>query len=192
MASRDLSSELAAEIRKAKLRPALLYEGVFLSGASPTVDEYLRLWSGVGTLTWEGNAFLGAGSLLGVRGLDEVADIRAVGFEVTLSGINLSDRARALAGTRKYKAGRLWFAVLTESNEIIGEPYRIADGRFDRMRLAASGATTSLAAQYESRLIDLHRPRLRHYTSVDQQVEHATDEGFKDVASLADMAIQWG
>ena len=56
--SRDLTVAFAAALAEPQLRPVLFFEGQFASG-------WVRIWSGLGEVSWNGQIWSGAGSLVG-------------------------------------------------------------------------------------------------------------------------------
>lgn len=111
MTTRPLSSALATEIQQPVVRPVLLYEGEFASPGSET-PSFLRLWSGVGDLSWDGKTWTGAGHLLGLSPLGENTELRAEGFTVSLAGMTTEAVSRALQEVRQGKPGKLWIGAM--------------------------------------------------------------------------------
>lgn len=188
MAERDLTTDMLAAIAAGTVRPALLYEGTFYSGG----DVYLRLWTGVGDLSWDSKTWTGGGSLLSISNLDETTDLRAVGFSVTLSGMDSSFISLAQQSVRQGKAGKLWLALFDAAGALLADPYLLKRGRFDVIPIKDDGQTCTIQATYEDRLVDLERPRDRRYTHEDQQIDYPGDRGFEYVPSLQNMDIAWG
>lgn len=189
MSSRDLTAGMLSAIAAGTVRPAILYEGIFVSGG---VDQYLRLWSGVGDLSWNGHTWTGSGELLGLSSIEEAADIRAVGFTITLSGMSAGLISNALSNARQGKAGTLWLALFDASGAVIADPYQLQSGRLDFTLVEDAADTCTIGAQYESRMVDLEKPRERRYTNEDQQLDYPADRGFEYMPSLQDMQIVWG
>ena len=75
-----LSGAAEAESYKIVARPVLLVEFGFTSGIS-------RLWSGLGTLSWNGLDWLGVGTLGQVSSVEETLEVRAAGASFELSGV---------------------------------------------------------------------------------------------------------
>jgi hypothetical protein len=182
--SRDLTAGLEAELTADALRPVLFYEGVFASGT-------LRLWSGVGTVSWNSKSWVGAGNLLGISEIEETTEIRAAGVTVSLSGLNPSIISAALGQARQGLAGRVWIGALTAAGAIVADPFMAYEGRLDVPEIERSGETCTVAISYESRLIDLERPRERRITHEDQQIDFPGDRGREYVASLQDKVVVW-
>lgn len=189
MTARSLTAGMLTAIAAGTVRPALFFEGVYDSGGS---DAYLRLWTGVGSISWNGHTWVGGGEQLGISQLEETRDVKAVGFTVTLSGMPSSLVAIALASVRQGRAGTLWLGCFDASNALIADPYQLQKGRFDIVVIEDAGETCTIAAQYESRLVDLERPRERFYTSEDQYLDFAADLGFAFVPDIQNgVDIPW-
>ena len=86
---RALTAEMAQEISLRNVKPVLLAELQFDSGT-------LYMWSGNGTLTWDGNDYIGGGNLISVSSMEETQNLEAKGIICTLSGIPTSLLALAL------------------------------------------------------------------------------------------------
>ena len=183
--SRDLSSGVISEITSSSLAPFLLFEGVFASGT-------LRLWSGIGDLSWNSYTWTGVGSLASISSVTESAETSAQGITVSLSGIPSSLVSLFLGDVRQGSAGKVYLGFLNSSNQVIDSPYMLFEGRLDVPAMEESAETAVISITYESRLIDLERPRESRYTDEDQQREFSGDIGFEFVPSLQDIVINWG
>lgn len=186
MAARDLTAGMLTAIQAGAVRPALLYEGAFDSGGTP---QYVRLWTGMGNLTWDAKTWVGGGHLLGISPITESTKTEAVGFEVTVSGMPSTRISLALSSARKNKPGSLWLALFDASGAVIADPYLLQSGRFDMIPIEDSGDTCTITVRYEDRLIALQKPRERRYTHEDQQLRSAGDLGFEYVQGLQDAAF---
>lgn len=183
--SRDLSAGVLAQLDAGAFRPVLFFEAEFASGT-------LRLWSGVGSVTWNAQTWTGAGQLIGISSITETTDARAVGVTISLSGMPTSLIAVALSEARQGKLGRVYLGFLNASGAVIADPYKSFEGRLDVPEISDQGDSCTIAISYESRLIDLERPRERRYTAEDQKIDYPDDRGFDNVASLQDAVIMWG
>ncbi len=186
MAERDLTPDMLTAIQAGVLRPALLYEGEFVSlGAT----EYLRLWTGVGSRSWDAKTWIGGGLVLGISMITEATTMQAVGFEVTLSGMPSDKISLALDSARKNKPGRLWLMLFDSVGAVIDDPYLLKRGKFDMIPIEDSGETCTITVRYEDRLLGLSIPRERRYTHEDQQLRAPGDLGFQYVQALQDAAF---
>ena len=108
MPARDLSAGVTARLGDRVVYPAMLYEGTFYSGGA---EVLVNAWTGFGALSWNGKTWLGQGNLLGVSSIEESTDIRAIGFDVTLTGVKSSNISLALQSGRQGKPGKIWLAL---------------------------------------------------------------------------------
>jgi hypothetical protein len=186
MTTRDLTSGLATAVQAGTVYPAILYEGEFDDGAGGSA--FLRLWSGIGTLSWNSLSWTGAGNLIGINAIAESTDLRANAFEIWLSGVSSALVATALTAARKNRSGKLWLALFNAGNFVtpIADPYLLKRGRFDTIPIDDSGDTAKITARYEDRLATLSIPHERRYTNADQQLRAPGDGGFRYQESLQD------
>ncbi len=183
--SRELTSTFAAALAEAELRPALFFEGAFATG-------WLRLWSGLGETTWNGHTWAGAGSLLGIGGIDERGEVVASGTTISLSGVPLDMVQLAIGEARQGLPGRIWLALLGEGGSIIADPVQAFAGRLDVPQITDDAETCTVTLSYESRLIDLTTPRSWRYTHESQQALYPGDRGFEYVTAIQDKEVTWG
>lgn len=183
--ARALTPAMLAAMATGNLRPLILYEGEFSGGT-------VRLFTGYGSLDWNGHAWTGSGQMLDITSIQEVSDLQAVNFTVSLNGELPSLIALALGQVRRGKSGSVWLGLLDAGNALIADPFLCFKGRADRPDIVPDPTHTVIAVAYESRLIDASRRRERRYTSEDQQIDFPGDQGFAYVPSLQDTQFTWG
>lgn len=183
--ARDLTAGMLSAIAAGTVRPVLFYQGAFSGGT-------VRLWTGLGTVSWNGQSWVGAGSLLGMSSIQETTEVRATGLSVSLSGVSTSLISLALTQARQGAAGSVWLGFLDAAGAVIADPTLAFQGRLDVPEIIDSGDTCSITISYESRLIDLERARERRYTSEDQRIDYPNDRGFDFVPGLQDATNVWG
>lgn len=188
--------------------PVLMLEMFFDSGT-------IRLWSGIGELTYNGNVFIGAGNLIGISPIEETEDLQAKGLVITLNGISSSLIAIALGeklrgrqlrlyqgmvndkryvatedGTGKVKLEDSSGFVLLENN-FIDSPYRLFSGLMDVMEFTDNGTTATLRLSVESNMIIGQRAKIGRYTNEDQKAKFPNDKGLEFINQLQDKEIVW-
>jgi hypothetical protein len=87
--------------------------------------------------------------------------------------------------------GSIYFACMS-GGTIVADPQLAYRGFLDVPSIEDQGDTCVVTISYESELIDLQRPRIRRYTSNDQKLDHATDNGFEFVSEIQDREVLWG
>lgn len=179
---------MLAALASERLAPVLLVELAFDAGTT-------RFWSGVGTLeSPDGETWTGTGVLGRIGKIEETAELRAVGCELTLSGIPTDVLDIAQGAGWQNRAARIYFGVLEDTasgREWVGEPLQIFGGRMDQMRFV-EGRDASIQLTLEGELIDLERTKARRYTAEDQRSEYSGDAFFDAVPSLQEKEIPWG
>lgn len=182
--SRGLSAGMLTQVGSANVTPILLFYGEFASGT-------VRMWSGIGDLSWDSQTWLGAGSLVQVSNIEETSEIKASGIVVTFNGIPADLLSLVLSDVRQGALGKVWLGFLS-SGSVVATPWLIFEGRIDTPVINEEAETCSIAITYESRLIDLSRPRTARYTDQDQKREFPGDLGMEFVLALQDKEIPWG
>jgi len=181
--ARSVTTALNNELTASELEPFFLVD----LGFSTT----LYFWSGIRQLTWNGNEYLGAGNLLGISAISETADVRAVGVNLTMSGLPASLISVALTEAYQGKPVKIRIGAMS-SGAVVADPYLVFDGRMDTMNIEDSGEGAFISLAAESRLIDLERPRVRRYTPEDQRIDFPNDTGLDYIPVIQDKSIHWG
>lgn len=182
---RDLTNAVKTAIVADQVLPILLFQGEFASG-------FVRVWSGIGDLSWNSEVWSGVGNLGGVSNIQENSDIQANGVTVTMSGIPSDLISLVLGDVIQGKLGKIYFGFLNVNGTIIDDPVLMFEGRLDVPQISENGGDATIQISYESRLIDLQKSRESRYTNEDQQRIYAGDLGFEFVPDLADKQITWG
>jgi len=182
--ARNLTAGLQAETLAAQLSPILFLEFETAAGTS-------RAWTGFGTISWNGQSWIGLGHLLGVSAIEETGDVVANGVSISLSGVPAELVSIALTHVRQGKPVRIWLGALDAAGAVIADPYLMFQGRFDTAAIQEGADTAAIIVQAESRLIDLERPRTRRYTPEDQAIDYPGDLGLAFVSAIQDAAIIW-
>ncbi|TXH19018.1 MAG: hypothetical protein E6R03_01225 [Hyphomicrobiaceae bacterium] len=202
--SREITEAVAAQATADSLVPFLLGAAEFDSGT-------VRMWSGIGNLIWDGETWLGGGSLLGISEISETREIEARGTSITLSGIPSALLSVALAEDYQDRPLKLWLGFLTPESwgdfssefgddfsrrysggEVIADPVLLFSGRMDVMEISESGETAQITIGVENRLIDLRKVRERRFTPEDQKSVYPDDKGFDFVPVIQDAPLLWG
>lgn len=181
---RQIDSSMAAALASGHIQPFFM---ALLSFKTST--QYV--WSGVGDLVYNGNTYVGVGSLGKIGTIQEGVDVNAFGTTVTLSGIDpvlLADcQNEMIPGAQ----ANLWFGLMT-NGVILGTPYLLFKGTMDQPTITWGTDTISITLALESKMLDLSRPSNRRYTSADQRLYYPTDTAFSWVEQLNDLADNWG
>ena len=175
-----------------KAEPAYEIHPILISKIS-TGGGDVRVWTGIGDLTFNAETYIGTGNLGGVTEVQEKTDLSANGLGFTLSGIPSDMISIALGEVEQGRDCTLWLALLnTSSGSLINNPYEIFAGFTDVAILTERPDTSSIVINAENRMISLERTRVRRYTHEDQVSEHTGDKGFEFVPALQDKVVMFG
>jgi hypothetical protein len=181
---RPLPTGFADKSLDVVIYPAFLVELDWPSGA-------LRLWTGYGTLSFDGNTYTGSGTIGNISPISESTDAGANGVTFSVSGIPSELISDALANNAQGRPARAWFALLNADRTFTIDPLLVFDGVIDTTVISDSGTTATIAVQAEKELIN-RRAESRRANHEDQQIDHPGDLFFDYVAQLQDAVINWG
>ena len=207
MASRDLTAAFVTAVTALELRPAVFLELEY--------DETtLRLWDGVGPISWNGEVWTGAGNMLGIQAAEETKELEASNAVFELNGVPESLISIALnhAAEGRGRPARVWFGLLTlestagshsaahssafavykPENAVIADPVRIFSGKMDVPTIQDDPARPVIQLTAENDLVALNRARNRRWTHEDQQIDYPGDLGFEGLARQQDTPFVWG
>lgn len=194
--SRDLPSALLANTSDDVIYPFFAVELLFDD------DNALRLWTGQGTLTYDGNDWFGTGILLDVSAIEETSEIAVRGASLTLSGV--PSEVISLAITQPYQGRKcnIYFGLVDKSaGAATGEVTlsygevnltEIFTGYMDQMDIQEGPDSSTIELKVENRLIDLERARVARFTSGYQKSVYPNDLGLDFVESLQNRPVSWG
>ena len=186
--SRDLATDMLAAIQAGTLRPVLFYEGQFRNTVTLAV-EYMRLWTGYGSISWDSHTWTGT-DLLAIEGIEETTQQRSVGFRIGLNGISSTVLTVALdADKSRNLPGTVWLGALDSTGAVIADPYLARTGFLSKVSWSDNGERCNISAEYEDENVALLVPFDRRYTPEDQAIDNPGDRGFDDVAQLQDKTI---
>lgn len=206
MSTRDISQSTIDSLDDDVIYPFFAVEMLF-DGA-----QVLRLWTGYGTLVYQGESWYGTGSLLSFDSVEETTEIAAKGASITLSGIPQEVLSLALSEPYQGRKANIYFGnfskgvLLQESSDFIlledGSKIsleagttnlsQIFSGYMDQMNIEEGPDSCTVELTVENKLVDLERARVARFTSAYQKSLYPGDLGLDFVESLQDKDIVWG
>ena len=182
---RSLTTAFKNELAAGSNRPAILYEGVF-DGLT------LRLWNGVGNLSWNSQTWLGNGWFHGWSGGGDADDMSSNSIDVVLSGVPEQLISQILGGSKQGADGTIYLAMLDSSGAVVANPAVIFTGYLDVPTLEYNVQDPQLTITYETRLVDLDKPLEFRYDNETQRFFYPSDLGFQYVVAASEWNGQWG
>jgi len=220
--SRTLSTGVTANLEDDVIYPFFAVEldfddGTFVAADGSTNDRILRLWTGFGTLVYEGDSYFGTGNMLNISDVEETAEIAAKGITLTLSAVPSEVISLALTEPYQGRNCTLYFglfqksALVTQDSTETSPIYIVKQdggkimlernktsltevfrGYMDQMNINEGPDTSTIELTAENKLIDLERARVGRFTSEYQKSIYPTDKGFDFVESLQEQKLVWG
>lgn len=206
MSTRDLTQSTLDSLDDDVLYPFFAVEMLFDG------DQTLRLWTGQGTLVYQGQSWYGTGSMLQIDSVEETTEIAAKGASLTLSGIPQEVLSLALSEPYQGRKANIYFGnfskglILQESSDYIlledGSKIELESGStnlsqifagyMDQMNIEESPDSCTVQLTLENKLVDLERARVARFTSAYQKSVYSGDLGLDFVEGLQDKEIVWG
>lgn len=181
---RSFTPSVQSQIAGKTVFPVLLVEISFDSG-------FVRLWSGIGPLTWDSRTWLGAGNFGGVSAIAETAGLAANGVSLTLSGIPSSVISITLGEYTQGRPVTIYLGFMTEAGAVVADPFILFQGRTDTMQIDDGAQTATVTVACESRAIFAKRSGERRWTDQEQRNDYPDDGGFRYVQAIQDKPLVW-
>jgi|TARA_R110001592_G_scaffold9025_1_gene48441 hypothetical protein len=185
--ARTIGSTFSTQLSSSQTRPFYAVEFLY--------TQTLRVWTGYSEFTIDGSNYLGLGDLISVGQVEESADVKANGLNITLSGLDTSILAGAFNETQQGIVVNVKFGVLTTTDNalaIVDTPYQIFSGTVDTVSINEDGETSTIQYSIESKLISLEKALDFRYTDQDQKFFFPNDRGLEFVDDMQDKSIDWG
>jgi len=175
-------------------------------------EEVLRLWTGQGTLVYQGVSWFGTGNLLQIDTIEETSEIAAKGATVTLSGVPSEVLSLALSEPYQGRQAKIYlgtfskgqllqedsaYILLQDGGKITLEDRKtdlteVFAGYMDQMNIEESEGGSIVTLTIENKLIDLERPRTARFTNAYQKYLYPNDKGLEFVEDLQIKELFWG
>lgn len=164
----------------------------------------LRVWSGIGDLTFDGETYSGVGNLGNISSITESTELKANGMSFALAGIPSSQISLALDEEFQQRRVTLWLGFFDDSVSpgLLNEPIILFRGRLDTMEIVHGTETSTIQVNAESVLIAMERAPMRRYLPEDHNQDRFADSslsgftvydrGFNYVPNIQEQQIYWG
>jgi len=186
--TRGIDSSTLAAIESSSANIVYFLELQIDSG-SPEVA--LRLHNHLGTITWGSRVWTGAGSLLGIEGIQETNQINPAPFRASLSGVN-SDVTNVVFNTNYYRKPCYFYMGAMSAGALVADPSLIFSGFIEKIDMSVGGeGGDSVTLTAESEFILFKRSRNVRYTDRQLQSEYSGDLGFELLESTSNAKVVW-
>tara|TARA_R110000744_G_scaffold138706_6_gene249572 strand:+ start:11780 stop:12418 length:639 start_codon:yes stop_codon:yes gene_type:complete len=177
---------------KAAVKLAEEHQNIVFAVEASFDTAIVRLHSGAGTLTINGNNYEGAGTLLAISDIEDSKELKSSGVSFNLSGMDTTLLNYALTENYQNRPIIMYMAFISGGTNHVDGVMTVYSGRMIQIRVGDSASGSTIAINSENRLIDLMRPSNIRYTNESQQSLYAGDTSLNEVAAIQDMKLMWG
>lgn len=143
-------------------------------------------------ITFDGDIYLGVGTLGGFNAIPESTDGQAKSVDFTLSGIPTEYISIAFNEEYQGRPVNAWIGFLDTDHTMSLTPILAGSWKMDTMDIDM-GKTAKISLKAESKMIDFRRAKAHLYTNEDQQRAFPDDKGLQFVNEMAQKReIVWG
>ena len=177
--SRTIPAAILTALTESEIEPFYAVEIDLDSGP-------LRLWTGRGERTVDGSVYTGGGGLVGISGLEEVADLSAKNITLTLTGMPAEVISLALTEPYQRRLVRVLWGVTSVSDFV-----EVFSGSLNQMIIEDGPESGTISVTVDSKLVELENASNLRYTSVSHKTRHPTDTFFDFVAQIQDKGVKF-
>lgn len=167
---------------------ALLVKGEFPGGD-------LRLWTGVGPLTYAGEEYTGAAGVMQIGAAPQATDGSAEGIQISLNGLDAAAVSVALAEPYQRARVTVYLALMGGDPPGVVEAEVFFSGLADQMPIEDDPSNPLIALSVEPRTVDFRRARPVRWTAQDHLRRFPTAgdlNGFHLAGASEARSLPWG
>lgn len=185
--TRGISTATLAALEAQTAEPVFFVElGPFDNTSPQTTD---RLHTSLGTITWGGNPWTGAGNLASIGEVKEGLNISPNAIKLGLSGVN-SDMLDLVFSTDYYQRPCLVYLGAMSAGALVEDPSLIFSGFIVSIEMQIGG-DDAITLTAESELVWFKRSRNVRYTDNQLQSEFSGDLGFEYLEQVKTRRVVW-
>jgi len=181
--SRDISTINLAEVNASHLYEIILVKLEF--------DTPAYIHSGIGTITYDSNDYVGVGDFGSIGDAKELEDASPHSLTLTLSAIDASLAAEALDSGNYGDVVTIYIGYRQDDGTLVDDPWVLWRGTYENASIT-HGENSSISVTVRHDLAILEEKDGSRFTDEDQQQNFAGDEGFEFVYAMGNMKLVWG
>lgn len=138
-----------------------------------------------------GTSYLTSSDLLSIDEVSETSDLQVNSLNITFSGVSQTFVSLFLSNNYIDVRARIWKAVLTNTDTVIGDAILTFDGRITSYNIDESDSKSTVEVEIASHWKDFQLTKGRKTNHNTQQLFFPGDEGFR-FAAKSTKDIKWG
>lgn len=155
---------------------------------------HVYVWSGAGTLPYDGNDYLGLGTLGQAQIAAESTEIKTLQSQYSLTGPQISDESQTITdAVIRGRLARYQLAFLDESMNVIPDPIILDQTIMDTLAINVSETLEqTLTITGTSAIFDFARPLNQTISNESQIAVFPGDTGFDRIPGhVVDKTVKW-
>ena len=181
--SRLISAANLTEINAAHLHEVLLVKLEF--------DSPLYVHSGVGTIVYDSNSYLGVGQFGSVNNTTETEHLRPTSLTLQLSGVDSNLIAEGLDSGNFGDVVTMYLGYRQDDGTLVDDPLLIWRGTYDHASITQGDANiVSIVVHHDLSILD--ETDGGRFTDEDQQSRFSGDIGLEYVTDMAGLKLTVG
>lgn len=142
-------------------------------------------------IVWNGITWYGVGDLGTINAYEITSGTQASTMKFALAGIPTELTQDVLNENSRNKNVTCYMGLLDANNQLIFDPFIWFRGTIDSLSVTL-GTSIAVAGSASSKLINWARSVNSRYTDEQQQAMYPGDRGFKFIADIINLKLQWG
>lgn len=182
--SRDIDSTLKTAVEQDTAAPIILAKLEYDSGD-------INVHSGIGSLVYNGDTYLGIGQFGSISGTAETSDGSVNFIDLRISGVESALISTQLSEYYQGRQATIRLGAFNLTTNALITPTIIFRGIMDNSTISL-GSTGTITLRVNNRLANWDRTNVRRYTDADQRKEFNGDLGFEFVQQIREQNLIWG
>ena len=184
--SRSLTTAVENASEAAEIAAVVLLAKLEYDGGTSFVN------TGVSTITYDGDDYLGVGDFGGMSGVNETSEVQESSVTLTLSGVDSGLISVAFNEDYQGRPATLYMGFLDGDHALIDDPVIIFKGRMDTQNISIQGGTGTISLTVISAQAGILKSIERRYNNQSQQSLYTGDLGMEFVSQAKEKPVTWG
>ena len=180
---RELTSSVVTIVEGGFIEPVLL--------AKFDLDEPAYFHTGLGTITYDGNDYVGVGNLAGIGNARESELVGPRPFTVSLSGLDFNAVSKAKDSASYGDVVTIYYGYRQSDGTVYSDPIVWTKGKIERVDIS-QGEESTISVTIDHDVNVLNEKDGSRFTDEDQQDTYSGDEFFKFLHDMPTKVLQWG
>ena len=154
-------------------------------------DGMFRAWSGIGTLDYDGEDWIGLGVLGTIAPVKATTALMIQEVVFSLSGIDAQTLA-LLDGHVRNREATVWLACMDERGLVVADPWQLLVAQMDYQQFEASeDGTSRVSIIARSGFYTMERALNEVWSPENQKLTYPDDTGFDKLPTLQNKELVW-